>query len=249
MIEIKVTSNFQELNRGLRLLGESGIPYALAAASAKTAVKVRTMLLLQMGKDLERPTPVTEKSLYLKAGNKTKPAARVWFKDSFNSGIPADKYLGPQVEGGARGPKRFEAALRARGILGGAQWAIPAKDILNQYGNMPGALAVKILSALGAAETKAGVTANASSSRKSRKKGNARKYFVAKIRNTQAIWEAKNLRGFGRGIRPVVIFVNKTPNYGKRYQFFEIAQGVVDRNYLDELITAIDKAAAKTGAR
>jgi len=240
MIEVKVTSNFQELNRAFRLLGEKGVPYALAAASTKVAVVVRKTLLEQLGKSIDNPTPQTMKSLYLKAGNKTRPAARVWFKDAFNSGIPADKYLRPQVSGGVRSPKRLEVALRKRGILGQDEWAIPAKDILNQFGNMPGALAVRVLSAVGAAETVAGVTANASNSARSRKKGNARKYFIAKIKNTRAIWEVKN-SAFGRGIRPVVLFVKKTPRFTERFAFFEIAEQVVAENYLPEFIAAIDR--------
>lgn len=249
MIEIKTTSNFQEINRAMRLLGEKELPFALALAATRTAQKVRSTLLEQMGRSLDQPTPTTLRSLTIKNANKVTKTARVWFIDSFSHGIPADKYLQPQVFGGSRGPKRLEVALRARGILGGNQWAIPSRDILNQYGNMPGALAMKILSGLGAAETKAGVTANASSSRRSKKKGNARKYFVAKIKNTQAIWEAKNLRGFGRGIRPVVLFVNKPPAYQARFDFFEIAQQTVDRNYLDQFIKSIDYVVAKTGAR
>lgn len=248
MIEIKTTSNFQELNRAMRLLGEKQLPFALALAATKTGQRIRKTLLEEMADKFDKPTPQTLKSLYLKGGTKAKPSARVWFKDDFHSGIPADKYLGPQVDGGARRPKRLEVALRKRGILGGDQWAIPSKDILNQFGNMPGALAVKILSGLGAAETTAGVTANATGSRRSRKKGNARRYFVAKIKNTNAIWEVKN-SAFGRGIRPVVIFVKKSPAYRPLFPFFAISQKTMDEVYTQEFIKAIDYAVATARPR
>lgn len=248
MIEIKTTSNFQELNRALRLLGERQLPFALALAATKTAQHIRKTLLGEMADTFDRPTPQTLKSLYLKGGTKAKPEARVWFKDDFNTGIPSDKYLGPQVIGGARRPKRLEVALRKRGILGGDEWAIPSKDILNNYGNMPGALAIRILSGLGAAETTAGVTANASGSRRSRKKGNARRYFVAKIKNTRAVWEVKN-SAFGRGIRPVIIFVKKSPSYKPMFPFFTIAEKVVAETYTAEFIKAIDYAVATARPR
>jgi hypothetical protein len=247
-IEIKTTSNFQELNRAMRLLGEKELPFALALAATRTAQKVRTTLLEQMGRSLDQPTPTTLRSLTIKNANKVTKEARVWFIDSFSHGIPADKYLRPQVFGGNRAPKRMEVALRARGILRGDQWAIPSKDILNQYGNLPGALAMRILSGLGAAETSAGVKANATGSRRSKKKGNARRYFVARIKNIEGIWEVKN-SAFGRGIRPVVLFVKKTPSYQPRFEFFEIAQQTVDKNYLDQFIKSIDYVVGKAMPR
>lgn len=248
MIEIKSTSNVALLSKALRVLGERQLPFAFALAATKVGQIVNKTLLDELGKSLDRPTPQTLKSLYLKAATKQKPTARVWFKDNFSSGIPADKYLQPQVMGGGRRPKRLEVALRAKGLLGGDEWAIPSKDILNQFGNMPGALAVRILSGLGAAETQAGVTANASGSRRSMKKGNKRRYFIAKIANTRAVWERKQT-AFGSGIRPVIIFVKKTPTYRAAFPFFEISEQVVGDNYAREFLAAIDRAAATARPR
>ena len=248
MIEIKATSNVELLSKALRTLGERQLPFAFALAATKTGQIVKKTLLEELGKQIDRPTPQTLKSLFLKGATRQKPEARVWFKDSFNTGIPADKYLQTQVTGGARRPKRLEIALRARGLLGGDEWAIPSKDILNQYGNMPGALAMRVLSGLGAAETSSGVTANASGSARSRKKGNARRYFIAKIANTRAVWERKQT-AFGTGIRPIVIFVKKTPNYRAAFPFFEITENTVQKNYAGQFLKAIDYAAATARPR
>jgi DUF971 family protein len=239
MIEIRAQSNVQLLSRALRELGEAKLPKALARASTLTAYKVRDEIADKMASEFDRPTPVTLKSLFIKAAKPKGNAARVWFKDSFNSGIPADKYLQPQVQGGARGHKRFEKALIAKGLIGSGEYAIPTRDVMNAFGNVPGALSVKILSGLGAAETTSGVTANASGSRRSKKKGNARRYFIAKIKNTKAIWEAKQT-AFGRAIRPMFIIVNKAPTYSKRLEFFKIAEEVVQREYLGQFSQAID---------
>lgn len=250
MIEIKTTTNVEQLSRALRMLGQEQLPKALARASTLTAYKVRETLLEHLARDIDQPTQVTLKSLYVKAANPKNPNARVWFKDAFTSGIPADKYLQPQVQGGKRSHKRFEKALIARGILGSNEYAIPTKDILDAFGNVSGGLSLKVLSGLGAAETKAGVTANASGSRRSKKKGNARRYFVAKIANTKGIWERKKT-AFGNGIRPIFVFVAAEPAYKPRFDFFGIAQDTVQREYLTQFGKAIDDvvkwAAEKAG--
>lgn len=243
MIEIKGTSNVQQLSRALRELGERQLPFALALAATKTAQDVQTKMLGIVNKVIDRPTPITLKSLYLKPATKVKPTARVYFKDSFNSGIPADKYMQPSVYGGARTPKRFEKALRAKGLIGQNQFAIPTSAIQDQYGNVKGSLAIKVLSGLGAAETTSGVTANASTSRRSRKKGNARKYFIAKIDNENAIWERKGF-GAGEGIRPIFMITDHAPKYRVKLPFFEIAGNIVQANYAKFFDQAIDQAIA-----
>lgn len=239
MIEVKATSNIEQLSRALRVLGADKMPKVMARAATLTAYKVKEKLVEHVTKDFDRPTQTTIKSLYVKAANPRNLAARVWFKDSFSSGIPADKYLQPQVQGGVRGHKRFEKALIARGIMGKDEFAIPSKDVLDAFGNVPGGLSLKILSGLGAAETTSGVTANASGSRRSKKKGNAKRFFVAKIANTRAIWEQKTT-SLGRGIRPVFVFVKSAPKYKPRLAFYEIAARTMQEEYPRQFARAID---------
>jgi hypothetical protein len=43
-----------------------------------------------------------------------------------------------------------------------------------------------------------------------------------------------------RGIKPVLIFPDKAPTYGKRFDFYGIAQKVVDANLQPEMIKSID---------
>lgn len=241
MIEVKTTSNLELLSRALRELGEKQLPKTLARAATLTAYQVRDKILDHVKKDFDQPTQTTIKSLYVKAANPKNQSARVWFKDAFNSGIPADKYLQPQVQGGQRGHKRFEKALIARGLMTSSEYAIPTKDVLDSFGNVQGGLSLKILSGLGAAETVAGTTANASSSRRSKKKGNARRFFIAKIANTRAIWERKGT-AFGVGIRPVFVFVSKAPAYQSRLAYFQIAEEVVRSTYQANFSRAIDDA-------
>lgn len=241
MIEVKATSNIEQLSRALRELGEKQLPKTLARAATLTAYEVRDKIVEHLNKDFDQPTQVTLKSLYIKSANPKTQTAKVWFKDSFNSGIPADKYLQPQVQGGQRGHKRFEKALIARGLMESGEYAIPTKDVLDAFGNVKGGFSLKVLSGLGAAETTAGTTANASGSRRSKKKGNARRFFIAKISNTRGVWERKST-AFGVGIRPVFIFVTKAPTYTQRLDFFGISQQVVGDRYLTNFGRAIDDA-------
>lgn len=241
MIEVKVTSNVELVSRAIRNLGEKQLPKVFARAATITAYSIRDKILEHVQKEFDRPTRETLKSLYIVSAKPGGRAARVWFKDRYGSGIPADKYLQPQVQGGGRGKKRFEKALMAKGILADNEFAIPSRDILDAYGNVSGGLSTRILSGLGAAETISGYAANATGSRRSKKKGNRQRYFVAKINKTRGIWEARQT-AFGRAIRPVFIFVTKAPSYKQRLDFFGIAEKVMADTYQQNFAKAIDDA-------
>lgn len=239
MIKIDGHQQFLQLSKALNMVGREQLPKVLARAATITAYQIKEKLVEHVLADFDRPTPTTAKSLYVKAAKAPSVEARVWFKDAFTSGIPADKYLQPQVQGGTRGHKRFEKALIAKGIITNGQYAIPSKDILNAFGNVPGGLSIKILSGLSAAETTSGVTANASSSRRSKKKWNARRFFVAKIKNTTAIWEKKTT-AFGDGIRPLFIIVDRKPSYSRRLDFFGIAEKEMSQRAGENFTKALD---------
>lgn len=225
------------------------LPFALALAATRMAQRVKAGELAVMGKRLDRPTRTTMNSLYVKPATKAKPSARVWMKDAWNSGVPADKYMQAAVYGGARGHKRFEKALIARRIMGANQYAIPSPDIVDNFGNVKGQLVTKILSGLGAAETVAGYSANATNSRRSRKKGNAERYFLwHDLDGTAGIWERK-ATGWGDGVRPVFVFVDRAPRYRVRVPFFKIAENMVKANYQREFGDALAKAIATARQR
>ncbi len=96
---------------------------------------------------LDRPTPTTLNSLFVKMATKAR-AAEVYFKDSWASGIPTDTYLQQAVSGGLRPHKRFEKSLIARGIMRSGQYTVPTTAFMNQYGNASrGTATVRYLSA------------------------------------------------------------------------------------------------------
>lgn len=240
-IDISSRINIEEISRKLSDLGKKQLPFATAKALTETAKLVRKGTLDVMRNRLDRPTPITMNSVFIKSATKALLEARVWFKDSWSSGIPADRYMQPSVFGGTRRHKRFEKALIARQIMKPSQYAVPAKSFLNPYGNISGGLIKKMLSGLGAAETTAGYKANATGSRRSRKKGNTDRFFVFHgLDRSSGIWE-RQATAYGEAIRPVFLFVD-APYYRVRIPFEKIAENIVKARLPQEFEAALAEA-------
>ncbi|QJC78884.1 hypothetical protein [Pseudomonas umsongensis] len=241
MVRIDAGTNVEELSKALRTLGAKQLPFAFALMATKLAMLVKKGELSVMRERLDRPTATTLNSLYVKAAKKGNPEARTFFKDAWTSGVPADTYLQQAVKGGRRPHKRFEKALIAKGLMNSGQYAIPAPSAVNQFGNVPRGTIMKILSGLGAAETVSGVQANATGSKRSKRKGNADKYFSGDVDGTQGIWERKKT-AFGDAVRPVFIFSDSEPGYRVIVPFYKIADNIVKANREREFASAMDQA-------
>lgn len=241
MLRIDAHTNVEELSKAFRTLEKKQLPFAFALMATRLAMLVKKGELAVMRARLDRPTATTMNSLYVKAAKKENPEARTFFKDAWTSGVPADTYLQQQVKGGRRPHKRFEKALIGKGIMKPGQYAIPAASALNQFGNVPRGTIMKILSGLGAAETVSGVQANATGSKRSKRKGNAQKYFAGDVDGTQGIWERKKT-AFGDAVRPVFIFTEGEPGYRVIVPFYKIADNIVKANRVKEFASAMDQA-------
>lgn len=240
----KIDIDQSHIKRALTAIEREQLPFAQALAATRVAQQIKANARRVMRSRIDRPTSTTMNSLFVKAATKRKPEARVWFKDSWASGIPADRYLQQAVHGGARSHKKFEAALIAKGVMRRNEYAIPADWTLNAHGNVPRGLITKVLSGLGAAETMSGYQANATQSRRSRRKGNAERYFVMHGLDGQAgIWERKGTR-WGDAIRPVFLFSRGTPRYRVAFPFFKIAENTFKAHYPQELEAALAHAMA-----
>ena len=225
----------------MRTVGEKQLPFAFALMATRLAVLVKKGELSVLKARIDRPTTTTLNSLYVKPAKPGKPEARTFFKDAWTSGVPADTYLQQAVKGGRRPHKRFEKALIAKGIMKPGQYALPAASALNQFGNVPRGTIMKILSGLGAAETVSGVQANATGSKRSKRKGNAQKYFAGEVDGTQGVWERKKT-AWGDAVRPVFIFSDGEPGYRVILPFYKIADNIVKANRVREFQSAMDQA-------
>lgn len=243
MLQIDARTNIEELSKALRTVGEKQLPFAFALMATRLAVLVKKGELSVLKARIDRPTTTTLNSLYVKPAKPGKPEARTFFKDAWTSGVPADTYLQQAVKGGRRPHKRFEKALIAKGIMKPGQYALPASSALNQFGNVPRGTIMKILSGLGAAETVSGVQANATGSKRSKRKGNAQKYFAGEVDGTQGVWERKKT-AWGDAVRPVFIFSDGEPGYRVILPFYKIADNIVKANRVREFQSAMDTALA-----
>lgn len=242
MFKVDMSLDAFPVSAGMRELEKRQIPFVMARTATLLAQRVKKGSITVMQKRLDRPTPTTLNSLFVKMATKTR-AAEVYFKDSWASGIPADTYLQQAVSGGLRPHKRFEKSLIARGIMRSGQYAVPTTAFMNQYGNVSRGTMLKILSGLGAAESSRGYQANATGSARSRRKGNACRFFAGEIDGTQGVWERKSL-GKGDEVRPVFIFSDSAPRYRTIFPFFKIGQNIVNANYKADAATAWAEAMA-----
>lgn len=248
MIRIDVSGGNDAVPLMLQRLERQQMPYILALTATRLAQRVKAGSIQVMKQRLDRPTPTTLKSLFVKMATKRNPAAQVYFKDAWGSGIPADTYLRPAVHGGARPHKRFEKALQARGLMRAGQFAVPNSNLLNHYGNVPRGTMTRILSGLGAAQTTSGYQANATSSRRSQRKGNARRYFAGVVDGAPGVWERKST-AFGEGVRPAFLFTDGAPQYRVRFPFFKVAENIVRAHHGREFAAAFDQAMATSKGR
>lgn len=236
MFKIDMSLDAAPVSAGMLELEKKHIPFVMARTATLLAQRVKKGTITVMQKRLDRPTPTTLNSLFVKMATKTR-AAQVYFKDSWASGIPADTYLQQAVSGGLRPHKRFEKSLIARGVMRSGQFAVPTTAFMNQYGNVSRGTMLKILSGLGAAESTRGYQANASDSAKSRRKGNAHRFFSGDVGGTQGVWERRSM-GMGDAVRPVFIFSDSAPRYRTIFPFFKIGQNIVNANYQADAATA-----------
>lgn len=242
MFKVDMSLDALPVSAGMRELEKRHIPFVMARTATLLAQRVKKGTITVMQKRLDRPTPTTLNSLFVRMATKTR-AAEVFFKDSWASGIPADTYLQQAVSGGMRPHKRFEKSLIARGVMRSGQYAVPTTSFMNQYGNVSRGTMLKILSGLGAAESARGYQANASSSARSRRKGNAHRFFSGDVDGTQGVWERKSM-GMGDAVRPVFIFSDSAPRYRTIFPFFKIGQNIVNANYQADAATAWAEAMA-----
>jgi hypothetical protein len=242
MFKVDMSLDAFPVSAGMRELEKKQIPFVMARTATLLAQRVKKGSITVMQKRLDRPTPTTLNSLFVKMATKAR-AAEVYFKDSWASGIPADTYLQQAVSGGLRPHKRFEKSLIARGIMRSGQYAVPTTAFMNQYGNVSRGTMLKILSGLGAAESTRGYQANASGSARSRRKGNAYRFFSGDVDGTQGVWERRSM-GMGDAVRPVFIFADSAPRYRTIFPFFKIGQNIVNANYQADAATAWAEAMA-----
>lgn len=260
MFSIQVTG-IDALRRELEQFSDRRFSAAVATAMTRTAVQVRSAVQTEAARSLDRPTPYTMRQLRYVAATAAKPVAAVGFniaaiQDVFGSVLryeslapgttPAGKYLQHQVDGGQRGLKRMEVALKAAGALPEGYVTVPGQGArLDAYGNVSRGQVIQVLSQL-RLQLVAGT--NRSMSRDARRQIAAQRkaggrFFVAPLggKLQPGIYQREFI---GATITPVFIFV-KSARYSRRFDFYGAANRTADAVLDAELRRAVSESLAK----
>lgn len=242
------------------------IPFALALGLNKIAAHVKSEEARTMRAVFDRPTPYTMNSLQTIAATKQRPVAFVYFKDKSGSFvgdeasvaqitasiIPGRRhYLLPQVFGGSRAIKAFEARLRKAGAMGPGQYAIPGRGAkLDSYGNMSRGQIVQILAYFGGFGEVGGVKNTTPEGKAKLKAGTKGRRGVEYFALQKAHGGLKpgvykrTFTSFGAGIEQVLFFIDRPPNYRKLFDFYGVAQRTAAKVSSAYLLDAISTALA-----
>lgn len=258
------TEGVEDLLQGLSGM-QRQIPYATANGINTTTRKVKGALYVSMGFVFDRPTPFVLNGLQMTPARAPHTIeSSVWFKDPPNLGTK-NHFLLPQVKGGPRPMKPFEMGMGGRfvvpskyadldnyGNLGRGQITkllsltggfresgftmnVRSKAkrkeyfrLLTQKGKLPPGIYQRIVG--------------------NEEGGRAGRFLLARAITKQAKIKGglKALSGrtkdlYPRGIKPVVLFtgVVKAPKYRRRFDFFGIAERVIDANLRPDMSDAI----------
>jgi hypothetical protein len=217
---------------------ERRVASAAATALTRTVQSAKGRIEREMPRVFDRPTAWTLRSLRIETARRDKLSAAVFIKDRDAGDVAGEKsHLWPQIRGGQRRHKAFEARLRRQAWIDPGEYLAPAKGTtLDAYGNMPAGVVRQILSQLGAANAadnsgydsnvKRGAKQSAQSKRRQLKAGT---YFIPRrgAALPRGIYQRK-LTGFGWATRMVFAIVSR-PSYRPRLPFNTIVEQTRDR--------------------
>ena len=259
---MKITMEVHGLTEVQKALTERFSPRRLnavmATALTRTAQDVREAVRQELPRVFDRPTPYTLNSLFVRPATAQRLQSEVYFRDElaeYKGGIPATKFLLPQVEGGSRNLKRFEVLLRQAGHLPPGWFAVPGDGArLDAFGNVSRGQIIQVLSQLRISAV-GGFTRNMPFDERKQitaQRAAGGRFFVIKpgARVQPGVYQ----REFGGGggddgrrwnnIAPVFIFVRRA-TYRPRLDFEGIATKVAAQRLPGHVQRAIDENLAR----
>lgn len=240
VMTMRVTHDFARFRETLTNYEAVEFPYAAALALTRAAQTAKKAEQSEMRRLFDRPKPWTINGVYVEPATKQRLEANVHFKDFAPKGVPAGRYLRPQIEGGPRAPKASEKRLRAAGVLPGDRFLIPGDGAeLDAFGNVRQGQIVKILSAFNAL---AGPGSNGNANgRRGRGKRRAESYFAMQPGNQSGMAPGIYRRTQQGGHLLVFVF-GKQPTYRERFDFYKIAMHSYERSMPGLIVGAMEHA-------
>lgn len=229
---------------------EAKLPGAASRVLTRLAWQSRDALRANMASVFDRPTPFTLNSVTVvpAAAKFERPFAVVGFRRYAPKGVPAGRYLEPQVFGGMRALKGLEAALKRGGLLADNRGALPGKwaDI-NQYGNQSSGQITTIMHKTNLMRVQASQPGYGKSQRGPRGKRKNEEYFIVPSGRTDTdLPPGIYRRGKEYGGAPllVVAFV-RAPRYRVRFPMHDVIRKVVVGNINREFAVEFARSALK----
>lgn len=232
-MRMNLRTNFPAAAAQVEGLGRRG-PIVAAIALTRTGKDVQGALRAEKETVFDKPTRYTLNGTFLKPATRERLEARVWVKDYRTGGTPAERFLGPEIFGGARGQKGLELMLQAHGLMPTGWFAVPGEGAeLDGNGNVRRGQIRQILSQLkvqrtGGHESRA--TGSQRSNRTIARQGVT--YFALPNGNRGLPPGVYMKRKFAHGsaIRPVFVFVSQA-QYQQRLRFHEVGQATIDSRF------------------
>lgn len=246
-MRVSIKTNAASVISSMSDMEHRQIPFASALALTRTAQEIHRREVHEMRDVFDRPTSWTLSALRVIPATKTKLQASVEFKDFAGKGIPATKFLPPQVYGGGRNLKRFERALALVGVLPPNHMAVPGQAAKRDaWGNMDPGQIVQILSYF-RAFPEVGYRANITDKRRAQlAKGSKKRYGVVYFatkpgdRLPPGVW-MREIHGLGSRIRPILIFVTRA-YYDAIFDFHYVAERTAEEVLPKEFGLALAEA-------
>lgn len=232
LIKIEVDPD-NVLARKFTELEQKNLPFAVMQAVNATAFEIRETWKRTSPRVFDRPTPMTMNSVLYTKATKSNLAATVFIKNEGGRGNAPDKYLRPQVDGGARNEKGLEVLLQAKGVMPAGMFAVPGDGAkLNAYGNMPAGQITAILSSMGALrdslQNETDTSVKRRTARRSNKRGTLFALKQSRGRLLPGIYERFAFGSKASIVRSILIFVRGV-QYKPRYDIFGLAQRTWDK--------------------
>lgn len=228
-----IKSDIEKLSQNLTELQQNQMPRVIVTALNQTISSAQRTLREQMKQAFDRPSPYTVRGVIARFASISRQEfeASVFLANETTKGVPVERYLSPEVRGGARSLKSGEKQLQARGVLPAGKFIAPGPSArLDAYGNIPGSKWTQVLSAFGALSER-GYNANRTGASAKRRRNQLKKFFVvsgneAGVRLKPGIYE----RDGSRNVLRIMQFI-KAPTYKPRYDFDGIAKQVAETEF------------------
>ena len=262
-MEIELKIDYKQVSDALSEVARKDAAFVLASGITKVGQAVQAHFKARLPQVFDRPTPFTQRGVYLERAEKARPTATVYFPDSSeNSGRNEREYIRPGAQGAsARNQKKTEKLLTRTGVLPVGWVTVPGSYFkagrLDRYGNISGAYYKQIIDALKLKSTALSPRTVSERSRKRVEKMGVDAEFFAVTTGTNKLgrhggWlPAGVYRRTGPGGRQLLqylLFVRKA-TYRKRFDVQAEAQTAVNASAPKAFADAVDSVLTRFRSR